>query len=127
MKGRTGYLTFWDGCLVAILALLALIAWPLVGGQTGTRVIVERKGQVLFSAPLDTDRSVTLEGPCGPTVISIEKGRVRVSESSCPQHVCQKQGAIGAHGETLACLPNGLLIRIAGRSSAPKDYDFLSR
>jgi hypothetical protein len=110
-----------------MLLAFAVCAWLLMRAPEGGRVIVERDGQVLFSAPLDMPRRVRLEGPVGPTVLSIEEGRVRIVASSCPQHFCQRQGAIARAGETLVCLPNRLLVRISGAPDAGKDYDFLSR
>lgn len=120
-------LTVWDGGLMGILLLAALVAWPLMRGPEGARVIVERDGRVLFSAPLDTHRRVSLDGPYGPTVVLVEQGQVRIESSSCPRHLCQRQGSIQRQGQMLVCLPNRLLVRICGPATDANDYDFLSR
>lgn len=127
MKYLSGRLTAGDCCLMAVLLLAALIAWPLACGSAGARVIAEQQGRVVFTAPLHTRRQVSLQGPAGLTVLLVDGGRVRVLQSSCPQHLCQRQGAISRQGETLVCLPNRLLVRITGSSSSEKNYDFLSR
>ncbi|MDY0261753.1 NusG domain II-containing protein [Syntrophotalea acetylenica] len=118
--------TLWDCLVVAVLLITALASWLLMPHADGAMVIVERQGRVLFRAPLHCRREVSLDGPLGPTVISIENGWVRVKNSSCPRHLCQHHKAIRRSGEMLACLPNGLVIRVAGPVSVPEPYDFLS-
>ena len=45
-----------------------------------------------------------------------------------PRKICIGMGAIARTGSILACVPNHLLVRIAGKEGKkPKDYDLLSR
>jgi hypothetical protein len=126
VKFMAGRLSAGDVCVMLILLVAAACAWLMMRAPEGVRVVAERDGRVLFSAPLNVRREASLEGPLGPTVLLIEHGSVRIIASSCPQHFCQKQGAIARCGETLVCLPNRLVVRISGPSDADKTYDFLS-
>ena len=112
--------------MMAFLLVAALAVWLLAGGSVGATVIAEQQGRVVFTAPLHSRCRISLPGPVGPTELLVEAGQVRISQSSCPHHLCQRQGAIAKNGEALVCLPNNLLVRIVGPPSSVTDYDFLS-
>jgi hypothetical protein len=114
--------------LVAVLLLAALASfWLLTTGAPGERIIVEQRGKIIFQAPLDEERTATFAGPLGETVLSIGAGGARIVASSCPHHLCQASGTIGRSGELLACIPNRLLLRVAGAPPKEGAYDLLSR
>lgn len=115
---------------IIVLALLAgAVAMLLLGraAPPGARVVVERQGRVVFTAPLDTERTVALAGPLGDTVLAIRQGHACITASPCPHKVCMGMGEVASSGELLACVPNGLLVRIEGEGRAERDYDLLSR
>jgi hypothetical protein len=113
--------------LVLLLLLIALASfWLVTTGEPGERIIVEQQGKIVFQAPLDQPRTATFTGPLGETVLSIGDGGARIVASSCPHHICQASGAIRRSGELLACIPNRLLLRVAGPSQE-NTYDLLSR
>jgi hypothetical protein len=112
--------------MMAFLLLAALVVWCLGRGSEGATVIAEQQGRIVFTAPLHSRYRVSLPGPVGATELLVEAGQVRISQSPCPQHLCQRQGAIAKKGEALVCLPNSLLVRISGPPSSLTDYDFLS-
>jgi hypothetical protein len=121
-------LTLLDRAIVTGLLILAAVLFPLLGrGGTGDRVIVERDGSILFTAPLAEDRTVPLPGPLGETVLAIRRGEARILSSPCRHHVCLGMGGIRERGHLIACLPNRLLVRIDGDGKGAKDYDLLSR
>ena len=120
-----------DRILVVLLLLLCglLLVW-LRPGPAGRRVIVERDGAVIFTAPLDQDRTVALAGRLGPTRLAIRHGSVCIEASPCPRKLCIGMGHIARSGQILACVPNGLLVRIDGGPTAAGKgggYDLLSR
>ena len=130
--GRLGWLerlTSFDRKLVVVLALIVLLSFllPLRQGL-GTRVLVSSGDRTLFVADLNRDQLVELEGPLGVTLLQIEAGLVRVLSSPCPQKICIGLGDVSHVGDLLACVPNRLVIRIAGDSDAQESgYDLLSR
>ncbi|WP_298035788.1 NusG domain II-containing protein [uncultured Desulfuromonas sp.] len=121
--------TLLDRAIVLLLLAAAVASLWLVGrGPQGGRVVVEQGGKVVYTAPLDEDRTVSLPGPLGKTVLAIRGGAVCVAESPCPLKVCMGMGEVARAGELLACVPNEFLIRIEGQTSLERgDYDLLSR
>lgn len=116
--------------VVLLLTLCAVLLVWLRPGPPGERVVVERAGKVVFTAPLDDERTVDVAGRLGPTRLAIRHGGVRILDSPCPRKLCIAMGSIARTGQLLACVPNGLLVRIVGdrdgRKPAPA-YDLLSR
>ncbi|HDR47084.1 MAG TPA: NusG domain II-containing protein [Geoalkalibacter subterraneus] len=126
LRDRT---TVLDRLVVALLLAL-VVASALWAAQrpAGARVVVERDGQVVFSAPLSEPRSARLSGPLGETVMEIEDGRARVLSSPCPTKACMGMGPASRQGDLLACVPNHLIVRIeGGRQEDTPPYDMLSR
>jgi hypothetical protein len=114
--------------LVALLLLAALASFRLATpGEPGERLIVEQRGRIIFQAPLDEARTATFAGPLGETVLAIADGGARIVASSCPHRICQASGTVRHSGELLACIPNRLLLRVAGRAPEEGAYDLLSR
>ena len=127
MRALLGRMTGLDRLIVVTLLLTVFASFFLLGAlPQGERVLVERDGRLLFSAPLAENRVVDLEGPLGRTRLEIRDGRARILASPCPTKACIGMGAITRRGELLACVPNELLVRIAGEGGGA-DHDLLSR
>jgi hypothetical protein len=46
--------------------------------------------------------------------ILFQDGSVRFSESTCPDQVCVQTGQMSKPGQTAACIPAGVLVRVTG-------------
>jgi hypothetical protein len=114
--------------LVLFAGALGALVWGGVG-RRGATVVALSDGKVVFSAPLDVDRSVALSGPLGKTILVIKGGRARITESPCPRKLCIAMGAISRSGQIIACVPNRILVKVTGSEPAARDkgYDLLSR
>lgn len=101
--------------LAAVAAIVCCIRiwWPREAGRTA--VIVTPYSEQRYS--LSQTTTVTVEGNNG-TVLSIEinGGRVRVLDSNCPDHVCVHSGWLSQNGQTAACVPAGVSVRVIGGS-----------
>lgn len=117
-----------DRLLAATLLAATLASFALVGrAPVGARLVVERDGAVIFTAPLQSDRQVRLQGRLGAALLEIRGGRACFREATCPNRVCIGMGEVTRSGELLACVPNGLLVRIEGPAPGEQGYDLLSR
>ena len=105
-----------------ILLLLAVLV--LAGGfwlvraltrQAGAVAEVTVDGEVVMTLPLSEDTTVILGE--GTNTLVIQDGTVRVTEASCPDHVCMDRGAVRYDGETIVCLPNKVVITVVGAQS----------
>lgn len=106
-----------DRLLIGVLAVVCLLAWPLVAAARGTAERVEISGPFGTSViSLAEDRTVRIEGRSGEVTVVIEDGAVFVAEAECPDHVCVKTGTVSAPGSVVACVPNGVVITIRGGS-----------
>ncbi|OHB28652.1 MAG: hypothetical protein A2X84_06280 [Desulfuromonadaceae bacterium GWC2_58_13] len=121
-------MTWLDRVIVLILLLAAGAAFVLLGNAPrGARVVVEQRGRVIFSAPLAVDRTTTLTGPLGDTLLEIRDRQACITSSPCPHKVCIGMGRIAHRGELLACVPNELLVRIEGEQNEEPSHDLISR
>ena len=57
----------------------------------------------------------------GENVISVEPGRIRISDANCPDHVCVDTGWISDGVIPIVCLPHQLVIRIEGGGNSDID------
>jgi hypothetical protein len=84
----------------------------------GSDVIVEVDGKPAYTFPLNINRLLSVDGPYGPTVIEIEKGKVRVKETHCRNQICVREGWISRGA--IVCLPNRLVIIVGGSDKYQK-------
>lgn len=104
-----------DRLLVVALAVLALIAWPLVAAAAGSGQRVTISGPAGESVvALSEPGTLLVEGRAGTVCVVIEGETVRVTEADCPDQVCVKTGAISSAGAVIACVPNGVVVQVEG-------------
>lgn len=118
-------LQFRKGDIIAIglVIALALAVGLLFLPRPAEDAVVEiyRGGQLVKTIPLDGDEEYTLVGDY-TNVIRVGGGKVSITVSDCPGQDCVHSGAISVPGRSLVCLPNGVEVRIVGRSG---DVDFV--
>jgi len=62
--------------------------------------------------PIEETVTVDIPGFLGNTTVELKDGRARVVSSPCANKTCVSCGAIKSKGQWIACLPNGIFIRI---------------
>jgi hypothetical protein len=109
-------LTLPDKILIGGLVIVAFLSFPAIRHfhPEGKRVVIELDGDVVGDFSLEEDRLVPVEGKLGTTWVKMGEGGVRIVDSPCPYKLCIKSGSIHRAGETLICLPNRVVARIAG-------------
>jgi hypothetical protein len=107
-----------DRILIAALACAALLAWPLVAtaGAAGDEAVIEAPAG-RTSIALTDDATYEVAGVLGTVVVEVADGSVRVVDSDCPDQVCVRTGAVSAPGSVIACVPNGVVVRVKGGGS----------
>lgn len=109
-----------DWILALAIVVLALLVGPAVRGASAaapasTVTITGPSGT--SEVALAKDAELRVEGLDGEVVVVIEHGAARIEDSSCPDHVCIRTGAISGSGEAIVCIPNGVVVRIGGERS----------
>lgn len=109
-------LTLPDKVLIGGLVVLTLLSFPVIKHfqHEGKVVVIEVDGKLVGNFSLEEDRFIPVDGKLGTTKVEIVGNGVRVLDSPCPHKLCVKSGTISKSGETLVCLPNGVVIRIEG-------------
>lgn len=82
----------------------------------GNEVIVEVEGKVAYKYPMDSDRTVKVEGRYGHLTVEIRKGKVRVVDASCPNKLCEHQGWVSAGA--IVCLPSRISVLVGSQEKA---------
>lgn len=102
---------------ILFLAAALWLAYYLLPGTCSTvRITVD--GTLYGVWPLSEDQTIHI----GDTnVCEIKNGRARMIETTCPDHLCEKQRAIGKHGGVIVCLPNRVIIEGIRTQAAPSD------
>jgi hypothetical protein len=91
---------------------------------TGTEaaVFVDKEQVALLELAADGDHAV--RGRIGNSILRVEGGRVRFTDSPCPGRICVHSGWLARSGEVAACLPNGVVVEVQGRE---REYDAVNR
>lgn len=113
-------MTRGDRIVIAVVAVLALLAWPVMavaGGGRGDVVTITGPGGT-STLPLGPGRTVDVEGLTGTVSVRIAGEAVHVIDSSCPDRLCVERGSISTPGAALVCAPNGVSVRIGGDADA---------
>ena len=108
------------GALIGIILLLLLgsILYILLGpsGSKSYTAYIYQDGSLLQTIDLSTiseDTLLTVEAADGGyNIIEVRPGEIAVTDASCPDHVCMKQGFIQNSMLPITCLPNKLVIQL---------------
>ena len=109
--------TKYDALVVLAVLLLAVAAGraflPSPAGAAGAEVVVLSAGRELDRFPLaETERTYTANGYT--LRVSATAEGVRVASSDCPGGDCVRMGTVRRAGESIICLPAGIVILLAG-------------
>jgi len=105
-----------------ICASVSWLASPTgAGGGAASSALVYHGGRVVAEIPLGGLETRAFSFEAGRISVEAVPGRgVHILESNCPAKVCVHAGWISLPGETIACLPNKLLVEIKGEK---QEYD----
>ena len=109
--------------LLAGSLVVALLTSRIWNGDIADTAIIRSGGKVFLEAPLSRDRRIEVPGPLGTSIVTIEKGRARISSDPSPRQYCVRQGWLERSGEIAVCLPNEVSVELAG---GLKRYDSLN-
>ncbi|MBQ5437792.1 MAG: NusG domain II-containing protein [Firmicutes bacterium] len=107
----------WIVILAALAAVLALLSFfSLTAKKEGKTVQILQDGVVIEEIDLSavtSERSFTIEWTRGGSnLITVQPGRIRVTEADCPDRVCVDQGWLSDQAAPIVCMPHRLMIRI---------------
>lgn len=71
-------------------------------------------GELYDQVSLDEYKEIIIETELGINVIEVNKGKVKMIEADCPDHVCINSGSISRPNQYIICLPNKVHVNITG-------------
>lgn len=106
--------------LVLVAGFAGWLALSISLWQSGpaAQAQVRRDGILVAAYALNEDRTVSIDGALGVTVIRIESGRARVVSDPGPRQYCVKQGWLTRPGEMALCAPNHVSLTLTGGQPA---------
>ncbi|MCF6096588.1 NusG domain II-containing protein [Thermovorax subterraneus] len=117
-------LTKGDKILIATVILVAFVIFTgfQIYGFTGgkTYAVIEINGKEYQKISLGKDgpkMQLKVAGFIGDVVLEIDRDKVRVVASDCPDKDCVRQGWVSKPGQTLVCLPNRVVVKIQNTES----------
>lgn len=101
---------------LALFALLSLVR------DDGVQVLVRVDGVVTQRFSLSEPRSYTIQTRDeGVNELRIDDGAVWLESANCPDCLCVKQGKIRYAGESIICLPHGVVVELSGQDELALD------
>lgn len=107
---------------IVILAVLFL-GWNTFGARLSTNqqltAVIKHDGQVIQQINLSSVKNpetLTYNYEGIKQVIVAERGRIRFSESECPDKICVKTGWLNKPGDKSVCMPSKVVITIVGEN-----------
>lgn len=119
--------TFYDRLLIISVIVVSLIGYGVItvfGRNSRANIVtVRHDGTVILQVADNGKKSEGIyefdfEG--GKGAIEVKDGKVRMlpmDKSICPKSVCSKTGWIKKGPQTIACIPNRLLVKFEGKVS----------
>lgn len=101
----------WIFLLSGAFALcLILSIWTMLPRKDAALAQITSGGRVVKTVNLNENQQfpITTEGG-GENIITVQNGKIAVTEANCPDHYCMKRGFC-ASGTDIVCLPNQLVI-----------------
>ena len=101
---------------ILTLALTVFLVFKACARE-GSYAVITVNGEVYKTVPLDTDTAFdVVSGKNGEykNTVTVKDGKVFITYANCPDGICERHRAIKYHGESIACLPHGLVVTVEG-------------
>ena len=124
-----GILKIGDWFVIVAVVVATAVLLVISGGSStsGAAVYVESSSGRDGPFELAARDTISCAGPLGTTTIEIAAHRARIAASPCRHQICVRTGWISRAGEIAACVPNGVVIRLAGPARAAGGLDAVTQ
>lgn len=107
-------------CGLLLVAASFKVFWH---NEDAGKLVIRQGEKALASYSLDQDRTLSIHGPLGDSMVQITQGKARFSSSPCTNQYCVHQGWLNKIGQVAICLPNQISLELMGKQ---KPYDSLN-
>lgn len=109
--------------VLLIASLLLFGSFRSSGNDSSDLRLVIRTQSEVLSYPLSSDRTIPVASGGYTLTVEIRDGRACVSDSDCPDKICQRTGWISRKGETVICAPAAVRLTVTDRRGGADDAD----
>ena len=95
-----------------VLACVGLSLWLFHSGEKANTVTIISEGKVLYTLSLSEDQTIEVKTDRGANTITIQGGKVAVTQADCPDGHCMARGFCD-RGAQIVCLPNRLVLQFS--------------
>lgn len=103
---------------IFLLAGGTIVLFQSIKKEPGKQVVITVDSKVYKTLSLEKDQELRVE--CGENhynIVKIQDGKASVSEADCKNQVCVKSAQISNEGESIACLPHKVIVKIVAADS----------
>ncbi len=109
-----------DIILIAVMIVSSVILFilPFIADSSDTaEIVISETDEVrLISLKKNAEYQIYSQGVS--LTVCVKDGEVFVSESNCIDSICRNTRPISRAGQTIVCVPAGVLIRVTGEGGA---------
>lgn len=131
MNGKRSFFKKTDVLVMLAIIAAGLAVWVyqhFTRGDAAVRAEIYYYRELVEVIELVPGVESTFSVPQEPNVIFKQHadGTISFVESDCPDKVCINTGKIGLAGQTAACLPNGLVVKIVPSERTDDEVDIIT-
>lgn len=120
-----------DIIVVSVILAACILGWTVykqLFGDKAVRAEIYYDSQLVMTVDLIRGEEKTFSIPQKPNVVfELDKeGNIRFERSDCPDQICVHAGRLHIVGQSAACLPNGIVVRIVPQKRSDDDIDIVS-
>lgn len=98
-----------DVFLIGAILIFSIALFFLVSPtDKGSEAVIRVNNEVIYRLPLNKDTEIKLTG----NTVVIENGYAFVSSATCPDKICVNHQKISKSGQSIICLPNGVIVEV---------------
>jgi len=107
---------FWLVVFAALILFSTLSMFFMRSKSGGSTAVIIQNNEEIYRIDLSKVKdpyTIRIDKPEGGyNIVHVEKGKICVSEASCPDKICVNTGKISDSLKPIVCLPNKLMVLI---------------
>lgn len=119
-----------DFYLIILLCLIGVVSFaPRLFDSGDLIATVSRRGEILYTIDLDKvekSYTITVDDRSPNVKIIVKHGEIGFAKADCPDKICVKTGMLSKPGQSAACLPAKIIIKLSGKAPGQKTPDVIT-
>jgi hypothetical protein len=107
--------------------IVFFIVFNFINGEKDSAYLMVTSPEGKFYYSMNQVKTIEIKGETGITVINIDNGRFRFTQSSCMNKDCIKMGWVSLKNYPVICLPNKVSAYIINKNEENNDFDEVVR